>query len=103
VKAGDSPFGTPLAKPIAGLNSSNSVRNLEQRSIYLYLPLSVWRLVAEPLATRQPQAIAHGLHEAESVAVAQHAIARIPLASENGIIDIASRETSTDILNPIDV
>ncbi len=33
MKAGDSPFGTPLAKPIAVLNSSNS-RNLEQRSIF---------------------------------------------------------------------
>jgi hypothetical protein len=41
VKAGESPFGAPLAKPMTGLISSNSVRNLEQRSIYLYLPLSM--------------------------------------------------------------
>jgi hypothetical protein len=33
--------------------------------------------------TCQPQAIPHGLHEPESVAVAQHAIPRIPFASEN--------------------
>ena len=47
-----------------------------------YCYISV-RLVAEPLATHQPQAIAHGLREAESVAVTQHAIPCIPLASEN--------------------
>jgi hypothetical protein len=34
-------------------------------------------------ATCQPHAIAQGLHEAESVAIMQHAIARLPLASKN--------------------
>ena len=45
----------------------------------------VWLVIHRGLdsATCQPQAIAHGLHEAESVAVAEHAIARVPLASEN--------------------
>jgi hypothetical protein len=35
-----------------------------------------------PQLTSQPEPIVHGIDEAESVAVAQHAIARIPLASK---------------------
>ena len=54
---------------------------LEQRSTYLHFPLSVW-LVAEPLATRQPQAIAQGVSEAESLSVPQHAIPPAPRTSE---------------------
>src|SRR5208283_2980455 len=38
VKAGESPFGNPLARPLAGLKSNTSMRNLEQRSMYLCLP-----------------------------------------------------------------
>lgn len=46
VNAGESPLGTPLAKPLAGLKSSRRMKKPEQRDICLYLSFGSVRLVA---------------------------------------------------------